>query len=202
MRIGAGIIPADHGAVHYAEKTYLRARLHKLAQEGLFYLPQGGFFTPDLTLGQHLDALRRCVGCSPSTEILDLLEIRDLLHVKTRAYSGGERRRTEIAVAVMRQPRCLLADEPFGGISPSTAEVIAAALRELAADGCAVIITGHEVPQMLQIADEVVWATAGTTRHVGSPAEAVHHEQFRREYLGPRAGVPHQPRVESERPVA
>ncbi|MDP9349583.1 MAG: ABC transporter ATP-binding protein, partial [Gemmatimonadota bacterium] len=60
------------------------------------------------------------------------------------------------AVAVARAPRCLLADEPFAGISPADAEVLASVFREMAGAGCALLVTGHEVPQLMEIADEVV----------------------------------------------
>ena len=84
-----------------------------------------------------------------------------------------------------REPICLLADEPLAGIHPRDAEVIASGLVAMARAGCAVVVTGHEVPHLMQIADEVVWVTAGTTHGLGTPAAASAHDQFRREYLGP-----------------
>ena len=119
------------------------------------------------------------------SEIVDRLGLRNLLDQTPPELSGGERRRAEIAVAWIRAPRCLLADEPFAGIHPSDLDILAGAFKELAREGCAVVITGHEVPQLLEIADDVVWMVAGTTHGLGSPEQAVRHEQFRREYLGP-----------------
>src|ERR1035437_10333795 len=57
--------------------------------------------------------------------------------------------------------------------------------RDLASDGSAVVITGHEVPFLLDVAHHVSWCTSGTTYELGLPAEATRHEAFRREYLGP-----------------
>ena len=54
-----------------------------------------------------------------------------------------------------------------------------------AGPGAAIVLTGHEVPDLLALADDVVWLTAGTTHGLGSPAAAITHDQFRREYLGP-----------------
>jgi ABC-type lipopolysaccharide export system ATPase subunit len=68
-------------------------------------------------------------------------------------------------------------------------ERIAPVLRRLAARGCALVVTGHEVPELLTLADEVVWMTAGTTHGLGTAAQAAVHEQFRREYLGPARPV-------------
>jgi ABC-type lipopolysaccharide export system ATPase subunit len=98
--------------------------------------------------------------------------------------SGGEVRRVELALAWLRNPLCLLADEPFMGIAPADAEEISHALRALARRGAAVVVSGHEVPLLLDLADEVVWVVAGTTHGLGSPAQAREHWQFRREYLG------------------
>ena len=55
----------------------------------------------------------------------------------------------------------------------------------MARQGCALVITGHEVRQLLNTADDIVWMAAGTTHGMGAPEKAVQHEQFRREYLGP-----------------
>jgi ABC-type lipopolysaccharide export system ATPase subunit len=103
--------------------------------------------------------------------------------------SGGECRRAEVAMAWIRQPRCLLADEPFLGVNPIAAETVARALRRMADGGCAVVVTGHEVPQLMEIADEIVWMVAGTTHGVGTPEEAARHDQFVRDYLGPATGA-------------
>jgi ABC-type lipopolysaccharide export system ATPase subunit len=123
-------------------------------------------------------------GGSRTAEVLERLGIGDLLDQTPVQMSGGERRRAEIATAWIRAPRCLLADEPFAGINPSDAEVLAEALRGMAQDGCAIVITGHEVRQLLDTADDIVWMAAGTTHGMGTPEEAIQHEQFRREYLG------------------
>jgi ABC-type branched-subunit amino acid transport system ATPase component len=85
---------------------------------------------------------------------------------------------------VARKPDCLLADEPLQGLAPLDAELVGQALRSMARCGCAVIASGHEVPALLEVADEVVWQTAGTTHLLGSPDQARSNHQFVREYLG------------------
>src|SRR5207249_1045546 len=91
---------------------------------------------------------------------------------KASTLATGERRRPEIAVAVMRRPDCLLADEPLLGIAPADAELVSQSLRDLAGRGTAVVVSGHEVPRLLELADELVWQTAGTTHFLGTPQEA------------------------------
>jgi len=118
------------------------------------------------------------------TEAVALLEMGEMLDRRPRALSSGERRRAALAVALARRPACLLADEPFLRIAPRDAEKLAAAFRALASAGCAVVITGHEAPTLLDLADEVLWQTAGTTHPLGPPSAALANDAFRNDYLG------------------
>lgn len=185
LKVGAGVLRADSGVVHFRGKTYQRPRLHRLAQSGLFYLPARGLLSPRWAVQDHLDA----VSWRFETErgLLSELSVSGLVERRPHEMSGGERRRADLAIAWMRKPICLLADEPLAGIHPRDAEMIGSALVAMARSGCAVVVTGHEVPHLMRIADEVVWVTAGTTHGLGTPATASAHDQFRREYLGPTA---------------
>jgi ABC-type multidrug transport system ATPase subunit len=185
LKIGAGQLRADHGVVLFAGRAYLRPRLSELASRGLFYLPDRDLLSRRLTVREQIRAVEWRFGGSRTGEILRLLGITSLLDQTPVELSGGERRRAEIAAAWIRAPRCLLADEPFAGINPGDADVIAEAFRGMARQGCAIVITGHEVRQLLDTADDIVWMAAGTTHGMGTPEKAVQHEQFRREYLGP-----------------
>jgi ABC-type lipopolysaccharide export system ATPase subunit len=185
LKVGAGLVAADGGAVHFRGRAYLRPRLHRLAADGLFYLPDAGLLSPRLTLADHLGALHRRFGAVLSDEDAAELEVAPLLDRAVHQLSGGETRRAEVAVAVARGPVCLLADEPFAGIAPADVERLARVFRRMAARGCALVVTGHEVPELLGLADEVVWMTGGTTYGMGTAAQAETHEQFRRDYLGP-----------------
>lgn len=184
LRIAAGWVRPDHGVVVFDGVGFDRPRLAELARRGLFLLPERGLLSPAFTLSQHLAAVeQRFPGVSVSAAV-DHLRLRALLDCRSSTLSGGERRRAELGIALAREPRCLLADEPFLGIMPTEAEVVAHALRTLAARGVAVVVTGHEVGQLFGVADDVLWMTAGTTHHLGPPAVAWQHRQFEREYLG------------------
>lgn len=184
LKIGAGRLRPDHGVVLFDGRAYLRPRLPELASRGLFYLPDRDLLSRRLTVGEQIRAVEWRFGGSRTAEVLERLGIGHLLNHTPVQLSGGERRRAEIAAAWIRAPRCLLADEPFAGIDPADAEVVAEAFRGMAREGCALVITGHEVRQLLDTADDIVWMAAGTTHGMGTPEEAVRHEQFRREYLG------------------
>lgn len=185
LKACVGQVSADFGTVHFDGKVYPRPKLHDLANRGLFYLPDRDLLSPRWTLDDHLKALRWRFGGTESQHILEEMGIVDRTDAHPDEMSGGERRRAEISIARIRRPRCLLADEPFAGINPSDAEAIGTALVQMAESGCAVLVTGHEVPQLMAIATNVVWMTAGTTHWLGPSVEAARHEQFRREYLGP-----------------
>jgi ABC-type multidrug transport system ATPase subunit len=189
LKIGAGLLAADAGAVHFDGVCHVRPRLHRLAARGLFYLPQRDLLSPRWTLREHLSALEWRFGKGVTDEALAELGLRERLDQRPLEMSGGECRRAEVAMAWIRRPRCLLADEPFLGVNPIAAETVARALRRMADRGCAVLVTGHEVPQLMEIADEVVWMVAGTTHGVGTPEEAARHDQFVRDYLGPSMGA-------------
>ena len=187
LRIAAGAVSPDTGAVHFEGKVRLSVRLAWLARRGVFYLPDHDLLSASFTVREQLEMIRNRY---PGGEIELALETTGVAAASDRRphlLSGGERRRAELAAVLVRRPRCLLADEPFRGIDPRDAEVVAAVLRRVAADGSAVVVTGHEVHTLLGVADHVTWCTSGTTYELGPPNAARHDERFCREYLGPRA---------------
>ena len=186
LKIAAGWMRADHGTVIFKEQAFERPRLPTLANMGLFFLPDRNLLSLTATLRRHFAALQYRFPEAKVDEATELLDVEHLLRRKPKTFSGGERRRAALAVALARDPVCLLADEPFLDAEPSDAGTLAAAFRALADRGCAVVVAGQEVHDVLGLADEVVWMRAGSTEHMGPPAEARQDEHFRREYLGQR----------------
>jgi ABC-type multidrug transport system ATPase subunit len=187
LRIMAGRMAPDHGILRFRDRVYTRTHLPRLAHEGVFLLPADrSILVRTLTFHQQLEALRMRFGLRAGDQVLEELKITHLLDRSPDAYSGGERRRAELALALVRAPACLLADEPFLGITPADTEVFIAAFRRLALCGTAVVLTGHEVPFILSVADRVTWLNAGTTRPLGDPESAKRDWHFRRDYLGIR----------------
>lgn len=184
LKICAGRMAPDTGWVRFAGRQHFRPRLSQLARDGLFYLPDQHTLLPAVRLRDQFALVASRYGRARWDEAVGLLALAPLMERAPTAMSGGERRRAEVGLAVLRGPTCLLADEPFRGIDPIIAETIATAFRHPAASGCAVVVTGHEIPSLLPLADEVVWTVAGTTHHLGSPERARANEAFRREYLG------------------
>jgi ABC-type multidrug transport system ATPase subunit len=186
MKIAAGWIRPDRGFVELGGKR-LTARPAELARGGVFHLPvDRTILSRDFTLAQHLDAVEARFGDGDRAAVLDRLAVAHLADQHCGSLSGGEHRRAELSVAMVRRPACLLADEPFRGIPPRDADRISASLREMAAGGCAVVVSGHEMGWVLDLADEVVWLRDATTHSLGPREDAVRDWRFGREYLGRR----------------
>lgn len=184
FRIAAGLLAPDYGVVLFRGRAHERPRLHRLAADGLFYLPERGLLQRNRTLRAHFDAVARRFDVPADPAELDVLRLDDLLDRRPTVLSGGERRRAEVALALARRPHCLLADEPLMGVAPKDIELLAVAFRALASTGCAVVISGHEVAPLFRLADEIIWIAAGTTHGLGTATQARENWQFRREYLG------------------
>ena len=147
--------------------------------------PRGGVSTESLTLEEHFKLFRRRFNLAIADECIGRFDAGALMSKSPASMSTGERRRAEVALLTYRRPSCLLADEIFRGLDPLTAETIGGGLQHLAADGCAIVVTGHEVRSLRPYLTSVVWLTSGTTYEMGSTENAWKNERFRREYLGP-----------------
>ena len=183
LKIAAGRITPDGGSVHFGDRAYLAATLPDLAAEGMFYLPQRDLLSSGFTVRQQLAFVHAQFGGAAIDDVATQLGIRARLDQRPNTLSGGERRRADLAAVLLRRPTCLLADEPYRGLAPYDAELLTRVLRELAAAGTAVIVTGHDVATLLAAADHVTWCTSGTTYELGPPSIATQHAAFRREYL-------------------
>lgn len=136
-----------------------------------------------LPIRTQLEAIRRVFGGPPIDDVVERFKLQSHLTQKTRTMSGGEIRRAEVALAVQRNPRCLLADEPFRGIAPIDMELLAREFQALARRGCAVVVSGHHIPTLWEMADQIIWCTDGTTYALGSPTAARSDTRFAREFL-------------------
>jgi ABC-type lipopolysaccharide export system ATPase subunit len=186
INIVNGFLRADHGAVFFLGSRQHPPRLHRMARQGLFFLPERHLLSRGRSAGDHIDALLRRFPNVDAPRIMAAMDITSLLERTPEQLSTGEIRRIEMALVFLRRPVCLVADEPFMGLAPRDAEHLAHAIRALAADGAGILLTGHEIQNVLDVADSIVWMTSGTTHFLGSRDEAVRHDQFRREYLGTR----------------
>lgn len=187
FRIAVGRVRPDFGRVAYRGEFVARPSLARLARAGLMYCAQSGALSALYTVREHLSAVADTFGGTDRLEqVISTLMLEEYLDRRPHHVSMGERGRAVLGMAIVRQPECLLFDEPFAGVEPKDRSLIADGLRGLRETGAAIMISGHDVEDIFEVSDQVIWVTAGTTHWLGSPKEAAGHHQFRREYLGPR----------------
>lgn len=184
LQIAVGEVRPDTGVVRFLSTAYERPRLPVLARRGLYYLEARGRLPGTFPLGAQLRMLAQRFGGQAFDRVVAELDIEEFLEKRSHELSGGEGRRAALAAALIREPLCLLTDEPFAGIAPKDQQMIGAALRRLAAAGTAIVTTGHDVAALLSVADDVIWCVAGTTHGLGRPEDARAHPEFERDYLG------------------
>jgi len=185
MKIAAGWMVPNSGVVRLDGEARLRWTPSALARRGVFYLPDSGALSTALSIGTQLAMMaERFPGGDAPLDALERLGVAQHAAMRPHMLSGGEQHRAEVASIFVRRPRVLLADEPLRGIAPIDQERILVAFRALAAEGCAVVVTGHDVAALLDASDHVTWCTSGTTYELGAPQDALTHHAFCSEYLG------------------
>lgn len=164
--------------------------LHERARVGISYLPQESSIFRKLTVYQNLQiilehtGLSRTVQKARAAQLLDEFGLTRLAKSHAMHLSGGERRRLEIARALIRDPRFVLLDEPFAGIDPLAVGDIQHLVRDLKDRGIGVLISDHNVRETLTICDRAYLMHRGSVILSGSPDEIVNNEQARSVYLG------------------
>ncbi|MBL8744998.1 MAG: LPS export ABC transporter ATP-binding protein [Phycisphaerae bacterium] len=190
FRIVMGMIDADAGSVHFNGKDISRLAMYRRARLGMGYLSQEPSIFQRLTVEQNLQAIlettpltrhRRNARCA---ELLDQFGLRTKAKDPARTCSGGERRRLEIARALVTEPRLILLDEPFSGVDPLAVEDLQKEIRRLADMGIAILITDHNVQQTLQVCNRAYIINEGKVLREGTPRELINDEMVKRSYLG------------------
>ena len=117
---------------------------------------------------------------------MDELHIAHLAASPAYTLSGGERRRTEIARALVTNPKVFLLDEPFAGIDPIAVADLQEMMAQLREKGIGVLITDHNVRETLGISDRAYIIIDGEVRVSGTPAAITADPTARKYYLGER----------------
>jgi lipopolysaccharide export system ATP-binding protein len=186
----AGIVSPTRGQVLLDDLDITRWPLHKRARAGMSYLPQESSIFRKLTVRQNLQLILEYSGFSRDEQkrtadrLLDELGITRLEGQLAAYLSGGERRRLEIARALIQNPKFILLDEPFAGIDPLAVDDIQAIIRDLRDKDIGVLISDHNVRETLQICDRAYLVHDGRIILNGSPAEIVADPDARKVYLG------------------
>ena len=185
-----GLIRPDAGQVLLDDQDLTDVPMHRRARLGISYLAQEPSVFRKLTVEQNLLAILETIESNPALRVLRkdrLLEEFRLEHV-ARSYgyalSGGERRRTEIARALVLEPRFILLDEPFAGIDPIAVLDIQGIIAQLKARGIGVLISDHNVRETLTVSDRAYILNEGRILEEGDPATIAASQRARAIYLG------------------
>ncbi|MEE8178257.1 MAG: LPS export ABC transporter ATP-binding protein [Acidobacteriota bacterium] len=190
FHIVVGLIRPDAGRVRLNGIDLTEFPMYLRARHGLTYLPQEPSVFRKLTVEQNILAVAETLpltGKQRQEQLEELLGLLGLAHLRKHlAYtlSGGERRRLEIARALVISPKFMLLDEPFSGIDPITVLEIQKIVRGLKAAGIGVLITDHNVRETLRVTDRANIIHNGKIFRSGTPQELEADPEVRRIYLG------------------
>jgi lipopolysaccharide export system ATP-binding protein len=185
-----GLTPPDAGRVLLDGEDITELPMYQRAQRGISYLPQEPSVFRRMTVEDNLRAIFETLDLAHGEQerrIDQLIEDFGLGKVR-RSYghdlSGGERRRVEIARALVISPSYILLDEPFAGIDPIAVLEIQKLVRHLKRMGIGILITDHNVRETLKITDRAYIINNGEILRAGAPAELSADPQVRKIYLG------------------
>lgn len=191
-----GFIAPDGGQVFYEEDGAIHDITHmpmyQRARLGIAYLPQEASIFRKLSVEENLMAILELTPLSPSDrekrlrELLDELKVSHLAKQKAYTLSGGERRRVEIARALVLQPHFILLDEPFVGIDPIAVQDIQGIIRFLKKKKIGILITDHNVRETLSIVDRAYIMFEGKILLSGTARKLASNKKAREIYLGER----------------
>jgi lipopolysaccharide export system ATP-binding protein len=186
-----GLVPSDAGRIVLNDRDLTRFPMHARARMGIGYLPQEASVFRKLSAADNilavletrrdLDAEQRGEHLEALLEELQIAHIRDTLGV---SLSGGERRRVEIARALATEPAFILLDEPFAGVDPLSVVEIQRIITHLKNRGIGVLITDHNVREILGICDRAYIMNEGRIFAEGPPEALLANAQVRKTYLG------------------
>ena len=185
-----GLVAATAGEVFFDDENISNKPLHERALQGIGYLPQEASIFKDLSVEDNLMVAAQ-VGIKDKKkqeerilELLDMFNIEPIRYRKGVSLSGGERRRVEIARALVNEPKFLLLDEPFAGVDPIAVKDIQNVIKQLVSYDIGVLITDHNVRETLAVCDRAYVIKSGSLLASGTSDEIGQNADVRKHYLG------------------
>ncbi len=183
----AGFLRPNSGEVFLSGKRITGLPFHRRARLGIHYLPQEPSVFLRTTVAGNVQLALAGLGLSWDGQVdavLEELGLHKLLRRRVVELSAGERRKVEVARALVTRPLFLLLDEPFLGVDPLTVQELSQLVRQLARNGIGVVVCDHNVRDTLRLVDRAYLIQAGKLVLVGTPAELVADARARASYLG------------------
>ncbi|MBN1516288.1 LPS export ABC transporter ATP-binding protein [Candidatus Sumerlaeota bacterium] len=186
-----GITRPNGGKVCFDDVDMSDMPIHRRARLGIGYLAQDTSVFRKLSVEQNIRAIAEVLPNMSEEEkeqrvelLLEELGIARLRNSIAYTLSGGERRRTEIARALMPKPKFILLDEPFSGVDPKAVEEIQSIIRQMRDRGLGILITDHNVRETLTVTQRAYIIDEGNVLVSGTSEELVNDEKARQIYLG------------------
>jgi lipopolysaccharide export system ATP-binding protein len=190
FRMVMGMIVPNEGTVIFEGSDVTNLPMYKRARLGMGYLSQEPSVFQRLSVRDNLLAILETMSLTAierkrrADELIQRFALEEVTQSQARFLSGGERRKLEIARAMITNPSLILLDEPFSGVDPIAVEELQGEIRRLVASGVSILITDHNVERTLEVSDKAYIIDHGRVIAEGSPAEIVKNDLVRKSYLG------------------
>lgn len=185
-----GLVTPNSGKIFLNETDITKKPMYKRARMGVGYLAQEASVFRNLTVRENLESILQFFSM-PSIEIKARVEklieefgLQKVVNSKGYSLSGGERRRTEIARALVTEPKFILLDEPFAGVDPIAVEDIQEIVSQLTRQNIGILITDHNVHETLAITDRAYLMFEGNILMEGTADKLAENKDAKKLYLG------------------
>ncbi len=190
FRMCIGMVIPDGGEVVFNGEDISRLPMYKRARLGMGYLSQEPSVFQRLSVEDNLLAILETMPYSRkrrkaiALELAERFSLTEVFKSQARFLSGGERRKLEIARAMVTKPSLILLDEPFSGVDPIAVEELQKEIYALVDSGVSILITDHNVERTLEVVNKAYIMDHGKVIASGEPADIIKDELVRKSYLG------------------
>jgi len=190
FRMVMGMIVPDEGSVVFEGTEVTKLPMYKRSRLGMGYLSQEPSVFQRLTVRENLIAILETMSMTgaqrkqKAEELIERFSLTEVAKSQARFLSGGERRKLEIARAMVTNPSLILLDEPFSGVDPIAVEELQTEIRRLVAGGVSILITDHNVERTLEVSDKAYIIDHGKVIAEGAPRDIIQNEMVQKSYLG------------------
>jgi len=190
FRMVMGMIVPDEGSVVFEGTEVTKLPMYKRYRLGMGYLSQEPSVFQRLTVRENLIAILETMSMTgaqrkqKAEELIERFSLTEVAKSQARFLSGGERRKLEIARAMVTNPSLILLDEPFSGVDPIAVEELQTEIRRLVAGGVSILITDHNVERTLEVSDKAYIIDHGKVIAEGAPRDIIQNEMVQKSYLG------------------
>jgi len=191
FRMTVGMVTPDSGKVVFEGREITKLPMYQRARNGMGYLSQEPSIFHRLTVEQNLLAILETMSLtrrdrmSRCNELIDNFGLQKIRKSQARVLSGGERRKLEIARALVTNPSLILLDEPFSGVDPIAVEDLQKEIKRLLHEkGISILITDHNVERTLEVVNRAYILNEGCVLASGAPRDLIKDENVRKAYLG------------------